>query len=76
VLVAWDGTDVYLEVNPDPYRRVADPLRRALELLDAAGLIELSDLTEVTRVVRRAEGLAVPVTTLEHEGTAGRQCPR
>jgi L,D-transpeptidase ErfK/SrfK len=65
VLVAFDGTDVYLEVHPDAYGRVPDPLRRALELLDSAGLKGLIDLTEITRVVRSAEGLAVPVTTLQ-----------
>ncbi len=62
VLVAYDGTDVYLEVHPDPYRKVPDLLQRALELLDAAGLTEKSDRTEVVETVRRAEGIAVPVT--------------
>jgi hypothetical protein len=36
VLVAFDGTDVYLEVHPDPYGRAPDPLWRALQLLDKA----------------------------------------
>ncbi len=62
VLVAYDGTDVYLEVHPDPYRKVPDLLQRALELLDAAGLTERSDRTEIVETVRRAEGIAVPVT--------------
>jgi len=64
VLVAYDGTDVYLEVHPDPYRRAPDPLGRALDLLDQAGLTALSDTAEVARVVRQAEGLATPVTAL------------
>ena len=64
VLVAYDGTDVYLEVHPDPYGREPDRLRRALELLDQKQLTPLSDLAEVAAVVRRAEGLAVPVTSL------------
>ena len=68
VLVTFDGTDVYLEVHPDPYRRAPDPLGRAIDLLDQAGLTRLSDATEVARVVRRAEGLATPVTAL----TSGR----
>jgi hypothetical protein len=62
VLVAYDGTDVYLEVHPDPYRKVPDLLQRALELLDAAGLIEKSDRMDVVETVRRAEGIAVPIT--------------
>ena len=65
VLVAYDGTDVYLEVHPDPYRRVPDLLDRALELLAAAGLTDRSDRTEVVETVRRAEGVAVPVTDPE-----------
>ena len=65
VLVAYDGTDVYLEVHPDPYRRVPDLLQRAFELLDAAGLTDRSDRTEVVEAVRRAEGVAVPVTDPE-----------
>jgi L,D-transpeptidase ErfK/SrfK len=68
VLVAYDGTDVYLEVHPDPYRRVPDALGRALELLDRAGLRGISDLAEVARVVHDAEGLAVPVTALQADG--------
>jgi len=65
VLVAYDGADVYLEVHPDPYSREPDRLRRALELLDQRRLTPLADLSEVAAVVRRAEGLAVPVTALE-----------
>jgi L,D-transpeptidase ErfK/SrfK len=63
VLVAFDGTDVYLEVHPDPYRRNGSPLLRALELLEQLGLQERVDLTEVLRVTRDAEGLATPVST-------------
>jgi hypothetical protein len=63
-------------VHPDPYSRTPDPVGRALELLDNAGLKELSDLTEVARVVRRAEGVAVPVTTLERDGGSASQRPR
>ena len=62
VLVAYDGTDVYLEVHPDPYRRGPDPMARALDLLDQAGLTGLSDPMEVVHTVRLAEGLATPVT--------------
>ncbi len=67
VLVAYDGTDVYLEVHPDPYRRAPDPMGRTLDLLDQAGLTGLSDAADVVDVVRRAEGLATPVTTLTRD---------
>jgi L,D-transpeptidase ErfK/SrfK len=65
VLVAHDGTDVFLEVHPDPYGRAPDRLRRAHELLEKAGLGEAVDREEVARVVRAAEGLAMPVTRVE-----------
>lgn len=64
VLVAYDGTDVFVEVHPDRYRRGGDPLARALDLLDRAGLREMTDMEELVDAVRRAEGLAVPVTKL------------
>jgi len=67
VLVAYDGSDVYLEVHPDPYRRAPDSMGRALDLLEQAGLTGLSDMTEVAHVVRRAEGLATPVTALTRQ---------
>jgi L,D-transpeptidase ErfK/SrfK len=76
VLVTYDGTDVYLEVHPDPYDRAPDALLRALELLESAGLKALSDQAEVARVVRRAEGLAVPVTAFGRDSGSGAQQPR
>ena len=65
VLVAYDGIDVYLEVHPDPYRRVPDLLQRALELLNAAGLTDMVEQTEVVETVRRADGVATPITAPE-----------
>lgn len=62
VLVAFDGLDVFLEVHRDRYRRSPNPLGRAMELLERAGLLERVDVTEIARVVREAEGLAVAVT--------------
>ncbi len=62
VLVAFDGTDVFLEVHPDGYRRSPNPLARAMEMLEQLGLRERVELTDVVRVVREAEGVAVPVT--------------
>jgi len=62
VLVASDGVDVFVEVHADPYNRAPNPLWQALQLIDQLGLRERIDLKEVVRVVREAEGLAVPVT--------------
>jgi L,D-transpeptidase ErfK/SrfK len=76
VLVAHDGTDVFLEVHPDPYGRVPDTLSRAFELLEQAGFEDTIDRSEVARVVRAAEGLAVPVTLLEREGVPAAYPPR
>ncbi len=63
VLVAFDGTDVYLEVHRDPYDRAPGLVARAMQLLDQSGLGARVDVAEVVRVVREAEGLAVPVTS-------------
>jgi L,D-transpeptidase ErfK/SrfK len=65
VLVAYDGQDVFVEVHPDRYRRAGDPLARALDLLNKAGLREMTDLEELVAAVRSAEGLAVPVTKIK-----------
>jgi L,D-transpeptidase ErfK/SrfK len=62
VLVAFDGTDVFLEVHPDRYHRSPHPLSRALAMIDQLQLRDLVELADVVRVVREAEGLAVPVT--------------
>jgi L,D-transpeptidase ErfK/SrfK len=62
VLVGFDGADLFLEVHGDAYRNASDPLWLALELLHRTGLGTLADLTDVVRVVREAEGLAVPIT--------------
>jgi L,D-transpeptidase ErfK/SrfK len=62
VLVAFDGVDVFVEVHGDPYNRAPNPLWQALQMIDQLGLRERVDLKEVVRVVREAEGLAVPVT--------------
>ena len=62
VLVGYDGTDVYLEVHADVYRRGVNLRARAWQLLDATGLRELVDPEQVERALRDAEGLAVPVT--------------
>jgi L,D-transpeptidase ErfK/SrfK len=62
VLVAFDGTDVFLEVHPDRYHRSPNPLSRALAMIDQLQLRDLVELADVVRVVREAEGLAVPVT--------------
>jgi L,D-transpeptidase ErfK/SrfK len=62
VLVAFDGSSLYLEVHADPYNRAPSPLLTALNLLDRSGLLARVDVKEVARVVHEAEGLAVPLT--------------
>jgi L,D-transpeptidase ErfK/SrfK len=62
VLVAFDGTDVFVEVHRDVYRRAPSALARTMELIERAGLEERVDLSMVARVVGQAEGLAVAVT--------------
>ena len=62
VLVAFDGADVFVEVQRDPYRLAPHPLARAMELIEGAGLVDRVDLVLLARVVSETEGLAVPVT--------------
>jgi L,D-transpeptidase ErfK/SrfK len=62
VLVAFDGVDVFVEIHGDSHNRAPNPLWRVLQMIDQLGLRERIDLKEVVRVVREAEGLAVPVT--------------
>jgi L,D-transpeptidase ErfK/SrfK len=64
VLVGYDGADVYLEVHADVYRRGVDVRARAWHLLEATGLRDLAAPERVERVLREAEGLAVPVTAV------------
>jgi L,D-transpeptidase ErfK/SrfK len=63
VLVAFDGATVFLEVHLDAYRRGINPLQLAIERLDRLGLTGTVDFADVARVIRRAEGLAVPLAT-------------
>jgi L,D-transpeptidase ErfK/SrfK len=62
ILLAFHGTDVFLEVHRDPYLRAGNMLARALSLVERSGLGNRVDLNRVVRAVREAEGLAVPVT--------------
>ena len=60
VLVAAlpDGR-VFLEVHPDFYRRVPDPLDLAIDLLDRAGVLHRVDRRAVARAVAAREGIAI-----------------
>ena len=62
VLVGFDGIDVFLEVHSDPYQFRTDRRTRAWQLLEQTGLSSLVSAAEIERVVREAEGLAVPVS--------------
>lgn len=59
--VTPDGR-LYLEVNPDAYRRVPNMFDLALDVIARAGGVPLADLSRVRDVVRAREGLAVDVT--------------
>jgi L,D-transpeptidase ErfK/SrfK len=58
---AADGR-LFVEVQPDPYRRGPDAQRYLQALADQAGLTSRIDWDRVRDVVRRREGLAVDVT--------------
>lgn len=58
VAVLPDGR-VFLEVHPDFYRRVPDPLDLAIDLLDRAGVLDRVDRRAVARVVAAREGIAI-----------------
>lgn len=62
VLLAFDGTEVFVEVHRDAYRRAPGALGRALELVERADLEDRIDLPELVRAVGEAEGVAVPIT--------------
>ncbi len=51
-----DGDDILLEVHPDPYRRIVDPLTEALAIPAMQGLADALDLERVRSVLVRARG--------------------
>jgi L,D-transpeptidase ErfK/SrfK len=61
--VKWgrDRDAIVLEVHPDLYGRVADPLEEALRLPRELGLLGALDLGNVERVVAEARGFPVVV---------------
>ena len=61
----------FSRLHPDRYHRSPNPLSRALAMIDQLQLRDLVELADVVRVVREAEGLAVPV-----HGSAVVQMPR
>jgi L,D-transpeptidase ErfK/SrfK len=65
ILAAIDGR-IWLEANPDEYRRAPDPARYIRETLERSGLpANAVDWTAVDRVLRLRRGRAVDVTRVE-----------
>jgi L,D-transpeptidase ErfK/SrfK len=62
VLFAVIDGRVWLEVNPDPYRRVANSVARVRALAAAEGATEMTDWAAVEAALRRREGRAIDVT--------------
>ena len=60
VLVAFDGTSLYVEVHPDAYQQTPKPMRVIAGLLETVGVTKV-DLPEIARIARQARGRAVPV---------------
>ena len=58
VLLIRERGSVSLEVHPDVYRRVPDPLKIITERARAEGFLEMLDLTVVQEVVSKREGIA------------------
>ena len=64
ILAAIDGR-VWLEANPDEYRRAPEPGRYVRKLVERSGLDAKVDWTAVDRVLSLRRGRAVDVTRLE-----------
>jgi L,D-transpeptidase ErfK/SrfK len=64
--VKWgtDGEGIYLEVHPDLYARLPDPLALALATPSALGLLGSLDFQLVARTIGAARGIPVRVGTL------------
>jgi L,D-transpeptidase ErfK/SrfK len=56
------GTDVYVEVHEDIYRRLRDPERTAVELAHKARVLDRIDQELLRRAVREKRGLPVVIT--------------
>lgn len=63
---------VFLEVNPDAYRRVPNMLDLAMDKLRRAGADGLADLDRVRAVVKARAGIAVDVSPASTRASLGR----
>ena len=59
-----EGDHLLLEVHPDVYAKIPDPLEAALETPRALGLDPYLDVAAVRRVIARADGVPTKVGTL------------
>jgi L,D-transpeptidase ErfK/SrfK len=62
VLIAREGDSVFLEAHPDAYKKGSDPLRKALDLARAGGVLDMLDLDLVKETLRKRHGIARDVT--------------
>jgi hypothetical protein len=53
---------VYLEANPDTYKRSGNPLAAVIELASSSGYLEMLDMNLVLGVLRKRDGIARDVT--------------
>jgi L,D-transpeptidase ErfK/SrfK len=57
ILLARIGDGVFLEVHPDAYRKIPDPLARTVEIARAAGVSHMLDYPAVKEVIRKRDGI-------------------
>ena len=61
IMAAIDGR-IWLEVHPDPYRRVTNPVARARAIAASLGATDQIDWSVVDAALRRRDGRAEDVT--------------
>ncbi len=57
ILLARVGDAILIEVHPDAYKKIRDPLGHALELARAAGVFEVLNLEALKEALKRKEGV-------------------
>jgi L,D-transpeptidase ErfK/SrfK len=62
VLVARVGNEIFVEAHPDAYRTAGDPLAKIVEAARNGGFLESIDLSLVSEVIRKRDGIARNVT--------------
>jgi L,D-transpeptidase ErfK/SrfK len=62
VLVTRVGDSIFVEVHPDPFNKVTDPLRTVLDVAESEDFLDLIDPSLVEEVIRKRDGIAQDVT--------------